>query len=226
MTRTLACLHAHHSNIPLVEAGFASHAVELVHYVDPGFDRRKSDPGFSSAAIRHQVADRLGWIAGSGADGVLVTCTLFAAYLPPEADSSTETPVITIDAPFFAELCGERTPLTLVFTNPATVQGTMERLAAEAEARGLPAPAAEAVLLPDTFPLLMQGRADAYRAAVRDGLERLLRSQPDRSVCAAQLSMAPAAELVNAAAGEPVVRQPLAAVVRETADRLGLAALR
>ena len=55
---TIACFHAHHSNISLIEQALTSYNIELIHYVDPGLDRLKHDEDFNNdlfgkKSIRH-----------------------------------------------------------------------------------------------------------------------------------------------------------------------------
>lgn len=74
---TIACFHAHHSNIRLIEQALTSYNIELVHYVDPGLDRLKHDEYFDSALVREKVNQTLQWMSRCHADAILVTCTLF-----------------------------------------------------------------------------------------------------------------------------------------------------
>ena len=71
---------------------------------------------------------QLEWMAASGLDAILITCTNYIAMLPDEP-LDLPLPVIKIDEPFFAYLCQQESPHLLLFTNPATVEGTMRRFA-------------------------------------------------------------------------------------------------
>ena len=123
----LGCLHMHHSNIPYIDGIVAPDRVELLHFVDPGLMRRiGSDPNFSTDQAEQQVRRQLAWMADCGLDAILITCTNYIAMLPDEPLDMV-IPLIKIDEPFFADLLRQPSPHLLLFTNPATVEGTMRR---------------------------------------------------------------------------------------------------
>lgn len=218
MTVTIGCYHAHHSNIDIIQQALAPYDVELLHFVDPGLDRRKTDPLFSLEKSRHKIKETLDWVAASRVDAILVTCTFFTAYMPEELDYGI--PVIKIDDPLFDSICESERPPLLVFTNPATVQGTLDRLIRHAMRRGKQLDL-QSHTLENTFDLLMQGKKAAYAALVAEGLSRLTEEQSDREVWAAQLSMVQAAEEAERA-NEVRVGNPLKALVEHLAERLQL----
>src|SRR5918997_4664832 len=123
----LGCLHMHHSNIPYIDGIVVSEDVELLHFVDPGLMRRiGSDAGFRSDRAEAQVRGQLDWMAACGLDAILITCTNYIAMLPDEP-LDLMMPLVKIDEPFFAYLMEQDSPHLLLFTNPATVEGTMRR---------------------------------------------------------------------------------------------------
>lgn len=202
---TIACFHAHYSNIALIEEALSAYDVELVHYVDPGLDRIKNDADFTENTVRGKVASTLEWIARCHADAILVTCTLFATVLEQETLPAS-IPVIGIDDPLLSMMQHQPEPYLLVFTNPATVQGTMDRflrhLQPEEEHHAANhALQAKSVLLPGTFELIMRGDRDGYAAAVQAGLLQHAERYPGWTLIAAQLSMAPAAAHIAAVSG-------------------------
>src|SRR5215218_4423795 len=161
----LGCLHMHHSNIPYIDGIVAPDRVELLHFVDPGLMRRiGSDPNFSTDQAEQQVRQQLDWMAGCGLDAILITCTNYIAMLPDEP-LDLAIPVIKIDEPFFADLLRQPSPHLLLFTNPATVEGTMRRFHSFA---GLAGPQAhvETDVMPGTFELVMAGKTEDYATAV------------------------------------------------------------
>lgn len=200
---TIGCFHAHYSNIALIEEALAPYDVELVHYVDPGLDRLKHDADFSDVVIHEKVAQTLHWIAECHADAILVTCTLFATVLEQEA-TQVPVPVIGIDDPLLQEMRRVPGEYIIVFTNPATVEGTMARvneaLQQEDESGQLyvaNVSKTEAVCIPGTFELIMRGDQQGYLEAVREGLQQIAEQHPGKRLVAAQLSMAPAAAQVT-----------------------------
>lgn len=199
MKKTIGCLHAHYSNIEHIENALDAYDTELIHYVDPGFDRRIGDASFSGDVAERKVAESLDWIVKSGVDAVLITCTFFAAAYREEVHPFP-VPVIRINDPLFLDICRLDSPFIFVFTNPATVEGTMNQFARYSRKAGKDTNA-EARLLPDVFELIMRGEKEAYLDAVSKGLMQMAEANPAHRVIAAQLSMAPAARLSEAASG-------------------------
>ncbi|WP_308639670.1 hypothetical protein [Paenibacillus silvisoli] len=190
--KKIGCFHAHYSNIEHIERALSDFNVELIHFVDPGLDRRKHDERFTLEQAERKVEETLAWIADSNIDAVLVTCTFFTALLNEERHRCP-VPIVKIDEPLFRDLASQNKPVLFVFTNPATVDGTMKQFASYAELNGARL-RAEAAVLPGTFELIMQGRKEAYTDKVATGLMRLADEHPDMSIVAAQLSMVPAAQ--------------------------------
>ena len=145
---------------------------------------------------------QLEWMAACGLDAILITCTNYIAMLPDEPLDLT-IPVIKIDEPFFAYLLGQPSPHLLLFTNPATVEGTMRRLRDYASQAGQEAEI-EVEIIPGTFELVMQGRTEEYAAAVAGRLGELARSGTYGSISVGQLSMANAAQQVASETGFPI----------------------
>jgi hypothetical protein len=101
-----------------------------------------------------------------------------------------------MDEPFFEYLCREEQPHILLFTNPATVEGTMRRLQEYAQARGKQ-PQVEAQVIKHAFELIMQGKKEQYHIAVSAYIRDLLETQQGRSISVAQLSMVEAVREVQ-----------------------------
>ncbi|KRF08092.1 hypothetical protein ASG89_16815 [Paenibacillus sp. Soil766] len=188
----IGCFHAHYSNIEHIENALRSLGVELIHYVDPGLDRIKKDADFTTEMAQKKVLDTLNWIAKSHVDAILITCTFFTAIYD-ENVHRFPIPVIKIDDPLFEEICQLDQPTIIAFTNPSTVQGTMNQLAAYATTKGKVLDATPA-LLENTFDLIMQGKKNEYIEAVTQGLIEVIEANPTKRVIAAQLSMVPAAQ--------------------------------
>ncbi len=199
----LGCLHMHHSNIAYIDGIVDLERVELLHFVDPGLMRRiGADAGFDSDRAGQQVRRQLDWMAACGLDAILITCTNYIAMLPEEPLGLT-IPVIKIDEPFFAHLLRQPSPHLLLFTNPATVEGTMRRLHDHARQTGQ-RPDIEVEIIPGTFDLVMAGRTEEYAAAISSRLRDLAHSGRYRSISVGQLSMADSAQRVAAETGVPV----------------------
>ncbi|MFC5472141.1 aspartate/glutamate racemase family protein [Cohnella suwonensis] len=222
----IGCLHAHHSNIGYIEQALAarSDGIELTHYVDPGLvGRLSSDASYTADEGRKKVAEQLEWIAEGGADAILITCTNYAALLP-EDRSGVAIPIVTIDEPFFGEVCRRKGRQLLLFTNPATVEGTMVRLREYAKMAGL-CPDVEARLIPGTFELIMQGKKEEYEQALTGYIRDLSNDVEDGSciLSVAQLSMVGAARALGeerAASGASAIGNPLDPLAAHVEERI------
>ncbi|MEW9699499.1 hypothetical protein [Paenibacillus sp. SI8] len=220
MKKRIGCLHAHYSNIAYMEQAFASYEAELLHFVDPGLvSRVGSDEAFSLEDAQQKVNDQIAWIASCHVDAILVTCTNYVALLQEEKLSTT-VPIIKIDEPFFQAICAREQPQILLFTNTATVEGTLERLHAYAEACGK-SPVVDVRIIEHTFELIMQGKKEEYLRALTAYMHHLLSSQPDKEIAVAQLSMAEAARCIEEETGSSIVN-PLETLMLHIEDNLEL----
>lgn len=186
----IGCLHAHYSNIEYIENAMASDELEFVHFVDPGLmSRIASDSSFDDAKAKNKVIEQIEWISHANVDAILITCTTYIALLEEEHLHSS-IPIIKIDEPFFHSVCKISEPQILLFTNPATVEGTMRRLYDFASAHGKPIGHIDARVIDNTFELLMQGKKEQYAIEVSTYVKKLLASEKDKKKSVAQLSMA------------------------------------
>ncbi|CAI6086359.1 hypothetical protein [Cohnella sp. JJ-181] len=221
---TVACLHAHESNIAYIDRLRVPDGLSWAHYVDPGLIARMgADESFTAGQAEAHVVRQLEWMANAGADAILITCTNYIALLEEER-LAVKRPILKIDEPYFAEICRRAGPQALLFTNPATVEGTMSRLYAYAERGGYARPQIETVVLPEAFDLVMRGEKEAYHDAVQGELNRLLNADPARPVSVAQLSMVDAALRTERDRGAPIGHplRPLEGAISELVRALGL----
>ena len=207
----IGCLHAHYSNVEYIERAFSSHETELLHFVDPALVYRiSSDETFRVQDANRKVKEQIEWIAQARVDAILITCTNYIAILQEDL-LSVDVPIIKIDEPFFGVLCDADRPQILLFTNPATVEGTMKRLNDYARAIGKQ-PRAEARVIPDLFALIMQGKKEMHDSRLSDYIRELLATEPGKGIAVAQLSMAEAARRVREETGAGI-GNPLAPLV-------------
>ncbi|MEY9971098.1 Lhr-like helicase [Lysinibacillus sp. RC46] len=187
MRKKLGCLHAHHSNIEYIEQAFQNiENVELVHFVDPGLILQVSK---GADRLVFKVKEQLKWMESCDMDAILITCTNYIALLEKE-QLELSIPIIKIDEPFFETVCEEKQPQMILFTNPETVEGTMNRLQQYAEQHEKTVDVV-AKVIDNTFELIMQGKKEAYNNAIRQTLHHLAEEQ--RQILVAQLSMVEAA---------------------------------
>lgn len=207
----IGCLHAHHSNIAYIEQAVGA-KVELIHFVDPGLmNRISNDKDFDLEKAKHKVIEQIEWMAKSGVDAILITCTNYIALLEEE-HLETSIPIIKIDEPFFSHLCKITQPQILLFTNPATVEGTMNRLKQFASWQNQLVPDIEARVIENSFKLLMQGDKEKYSDGIADYLRAHFELNPDTKISVAQLSMVEAAERITQEV-QVTIGNPLAPLV-------------
>jgi glutamate racemase len=193
MKMRIGCLHAHYSNIAYIQNAIASNNLELVHFVDPGLmSRIASDKSFDLIQAQNKVIEQMEWIAQSNVDVILITCTNYIALLE-EDRLKTSIPIIKIDEPFFDYVCNITEPQILLFTNPATVEGTMKRLNEYANAHEKPLNNFEVHVIEHTFELIMKGEIEQYEKEVSSCIRNLLTSDESKLISVVQLSMVEAA---------------------------------
>jgi hypothetical protein len=187
LRKKLGCLHAHHSNIEYIEQAFQNfEKVELVHFVDPGLIQQVPK---GTGGLAFKVKEQLEWMESCNMDAILITCTNYIALLEEE-QLELSIPIIKIDEPFFETICEEKQPQTILFTNPETVEGTMNRLQQYALLHDK-AINTEVKVIDNTFELIMQGKKDAYNNAIIQTLHDVAGEQ--RHISVSQLSMVEAA---------------------------------
>jgi hypothetical protein len=196
LKKRIGCLHAHYSNIDYMEQAFSDYEVELLHFVDPALVYRvASDGDFSLLDAQQKVIQQMEWIAQSNVDAILITCTNYIALLQ-EDQLSTAVPIIKIDEPFFNDICKEEQPQIVLFTNPATVEGTMKRLYECAHSFGK-SPQVEVQVIEHTFELIMEGKKEEYLHVLLAYIRGLLESEKNKTISVAQLSMVEAARQIQ-----------------------------
>jgi aspartate/glutamate racemase len=189
MKKRIACLHAHYSNIDYIQNALSSYELELVHFVDPGLmSRITSDKSFDEVQAKNKVIEQIEWISQANVEAILITCTNYIALLE-ENRLHTSIPIIKIDEPFFSSVCNIAEPQVLLFTNPATVEGTMRRLNEFASTHDKSISNIEARVIENTFELIMQGKKEQYVEEVSKYIEGILASEKSKKISVAQLSM-------------------------------------
>ena len=219
--KRIGCLHAHHGNIGYLDELLSGYEADASHFVDPALVRRIGvDPDFSAARARQRVRDQLVWIAESGVDGIVVTCTAYSAAMPPESEIGLSIPIVTIDEPFLAAVSRAGGPQTILFTNPGTVAGTMGRLAAYTETVPV-ALDATSELIPDAFDLFMAGRQAEHDDLLAVRLAERIERVSSGTLFAGQLSMSAATRRAGAETGKALI-SPLDTLEAAIVGRVGL----
>lgn len=215
----LGCLHAHYSNIEYIENALSPYNIELIHFVDPALMYRvASDGNFKESDAQNKVKEQIEWIAESNVDAILITCTNYIAILR-EDQLSISVPIIKIDEPFFDYICNMQQPQIILFTNPATVEGTVERLKYFADNLQKSIDL-EIIVINNTFELLMQGLKEEYNQAISKFLNQIIKDEK-KVVSVAQLSMVDASQQVENQTAKTIIN-PLNTLVTFISNQLKL----
>lgn len=218
LKKRLGCLHAHYSNIEYIENALSSYELELIHFVDPALMYRvTSDENFKLADAQNKVKEQIEWIAQSSVDAILITCTNYIAILQEE-QLSISVPIIKIDEPYFECISNIQQPQTILFTNPATVNGTIERLNHYADIHQKTIDI-EVIVMNNTFELIMKGLKDEYNQEISEFLKAIITE--DKIISVAQLSMVDAAKEVEYMSTKQIIN-PLDPLVASIVTQLKL----
>lgn len=219
MRKRLGCLHAHYSNIEYMDNAFSAYNLELIHFIEPGLMyRAASDENFQESDAQRKVNEQIEWMAQCGVDAILITCTNYIAFLK-EDQLSTAVPIIKMDEPYFDSISKIDQPQVILFSNPATVKGTMERLRqyTDHQQKCLDI---EVMVINETFDLIMRGLKDEYNQKVSESLHQVIKDN-DKAVSVAQLSMVDAAYQVEEETSKKIL-PPLYALIPFIVNQLEL----
>ncbi|EJR29941.1 hypothetical protein III_05710 [Bacillus mycoides] len=219
MRKRLGCLHAHYSNIEYIENALSPFNIELIHFVDPALMYRvTSNENFQESDAQFKVKEQIEWIAQCNVDAILITCTNYIAILQ-EDQLSISVPIIKIDEPFFDYICNIQQPQTILFTNPATVEGTVERLKHHANNHQKSLDL-EVIVINSTFELLMQGLKEEYNQEIAKFLNQIIKDEK-KVISVAQLSMVDASQQVEYKTSKTIIN-PLISLVSYIVNQLKL----
>ncbi|CAM4221874.1 hypothetical protein ACUXG3_004441 [Bacillus thuringiensis] len=219
MRKRLGCLHAHYSNIEYIENAFSLFNIELIHFVDPALMYRVTlNENFQESDAQFKVKEQIEWIAQCNVDAILITCTNYIAILQ-EDQLSISVPIIKIDEPFFDYLCNIQQPQTILFTNPATVEGTVERLKHHANNHQKSLDL-EVIVINSTFELIMQGLKEEYDQEIAKFLNQIIKDTK-KVISVAQLSMVDASQQVEYKTSKTIIN-PLITLVSYIVNQLKL----
>ncbi|HFU4564120.1 hypothetical protein P4L07_27140 [Bacillus cereus] len=219
LRKRLGCLHAHYSNIEYIENAFSLFNIELIHFVDPALMYRVTlNENFQESDAQFKVKEQIEWIAQCNVDAILITCTNYIAILQ-EDQLSISVPIIKIDEPFFDYLCNIQQPQTILFTNPATVEGTVERLKHHANNHQKSLDL-EVIVINSTFELIMQGLKEEYDQEIAKFLNQIIKDTK-KVISVAQLSMVDASQQVEYKTSKTIIN-PLITLVSYIVNQLKL----
>ncbi|MFC0470313.1 hypothetical protein ACFFHM_07160 [Halalkalibacter kiskunsagensis] len=219
LRKRLGCLHAHYSNIEYIENALSPFNIELIHFVDPALMYRVTlDENYQESDAQNKAKEQIEWIAQCNVDAILITCTNYIAIFQ-EDQLSISVPIIKIDEPFFEFICDIQQPQTILFTNPATVEGTVERLKhyANNHQKFLDI---EIIVINNTFELIMQGLKEEYNQEISKFLNQIIKDEK-KVISVAQLSMVDASQQVEYKTSKTIIN-PLSTLVSSIVTQLEL----
>lgn len=120
------------------------------------------------------MKEQMEWMVECNVDAILITCTNYITFLNEE-QLSLSMPIIKIDEPFFELVCQVQRPQVMLFTNPATVEGTMKRL--NVHSRNYGGVDVEIIIIENAFELIMKGLNDTYNQEI---VNRLLQFNEEK----------------------------------------------
>ncbi|MFJ9107220.1 aspartate/glutamate racemase family protein [Streptomyces sp. NPDC102283] len=166
------------------------------------------EDGPLSPALVDRMARLIGHALAGGADGVLLTCSLYGSVAEAV---ETPVPLLAPDAAAFEQalaLSEGRGRVLVLASFEAAMRDSLKRFSVVAAAAG-PATEPVGVVAPDAFDAARQGDLSTLRDALRDAC--LPHVTDADTVLLAQFSLAPAAAFLSTALGVPVVSGPHAA---------------
>ena len=200
----IALIHALADSVAPIRAAFAAEWPEpvLANLLDDSLSRDRAADGELTPAMVSRFIALARYAAGSGADGILFTCSGFGPAIEAAAAAVAPLPVLKPNEAMIEELAGYRR-LGLVASFAPTLASMAQEIP---EAIALHTALAEGAL-----PALAAGREEEHdRLAVAAALR--LAAEGVEAIALAQFSLARAAPRVAAATGLPVLTTPGSAV--------------
>lgn len=217
----IALIHALRHSPPPIEAAFARAWPEavLMNLLDDSLSADLAREGALTPGMTERFLTLSRYAAGTGADGILFTCSAFGPCIEAVAHERGPMPVLKPNEAMIEEAVAEARRLAAPGTRPrigllATFQQTLETMPPEFpdDVTVVPQHAAGALAALDRGDVAEHDRLAAEAARALAGCE---------VVALAQFSLARAAPLVEAATGRPVFTTPDSAVrkLRRLLDR-------
>ncbi len=212
MTKRVVLIHAVPLAIqPILDAfrdGWPE--AEVSNLLDDGLTGALSREGGVTPPIVRRICDLATYAAGTGADGILFTCSAFTPAMDVTRQLVT-IPVLKPDEAMLVTALETGRRIGVVATLPATAPAQAAQLQAAAAERGKPIQV-ETVAVPQAMKALDDGDAATHDRLVAEAAERL--APLVDVICLAQFSMARARPVVKEKVGVPILTSPSAAVAR------------
>ncbi|MCX7932122.1 MAG: aspartate/glutamate racemase family protein [Rhodovarius sp.] len=202
----IALIHAlKHSPAP-TEAAFAALWPEArqMHLLDTSLSADLAEAGGITPAMTERFLTLARYAAGTGARGILFTCSAFGPCIEACAAELAPLPVLKPNEAMIAEVAAKHRRVGLLATFPGTLASMPAEFPPEVE----------------VVPMLAEGALAALDAGAAAEHDRLVEEAARRlapqveAIALAQFSIAHCADRVAAATGLPVYTTPASAVAR------------
>lgn len=183
---------------------------EVSNLLDDGLTGALSREGGLTPPIVQRICDLATYAAGTGADGILFTCSAFTPAMDVARQRVT-IPVLKPDEAMIATALEAGSRIGVVATLPATAPTQAAQLYAAAAEQGKTIQVMTAAV-PEALKALNAGDTASHDRLIAEAAEDL--APGVEVLCLAQFSMARARPLVKEKVGLPVLTSPSAAVAR------------
>jgi len=206
----VALIGATASAIPPATAAFSSGFPEATiwNLLDDRLIVEALDAGGLTPSLRGRMSNLIRHAIDAGADGVLLTCSMYGPVAHELAESA-EVPVLASDdAAFNAIVAESYRDVALVSSRPVPLADARERLDTFLAAAGVRLSVTD-ILAAEALGPSSSGDADALASALASAISEACPA-PD-AVLLAQYSLAPAASRLSELVNRPVVAGPIRA---------------
>lgn len=207
----MLCLHASQANTAVIDNALKHLPININHHVDEELIHMIRQ-GKSQEILRLRVLEQLHGLIDQQPDFILITCTNYIVLLE-DISFECHIPVLKIDEVLFKQLDDIQEPLKIVFTNEATIQGTMGRLQRFCQKEH----EIEIIFIEEVFKWYLAGDLVSHNQKVLDTLLTL--DAASHTIAVAQLSLGYAAEMYNHSANKKVI-SPLGALEQYIAQEI------
>ncbi|ALS38362.1 hypothetical protein ABID30_002336 [Enterococcus rotai] len=153
--KKILCIHAHFSNIPYLTQLFQDKpTIVLEHYVIPDFLEQ-----ITTKSLIHFIEEK----TTEAVIGILITCTMYSNLVKPNVIN--HVPVMRVEDPLVAHIVTNPHKKKLVFSNPKTVDQTVNKIETLYNEKSL-ALDYEVFIVPNAFDLILTNQKTAYQKAL------------------------------------------------------------
>ncbi|MBC5764597.1 aspartate/glutamate racemase family protein [Ramlibacter albus] len=215
MPARIALIHATPLSMAPIQSAFERHwpQARRMNLLDDSLSVDRADAGALTPAMTQRFIDLARYVAGTGCDGILFTCSAFGPAIEA-AGKACGLPTLKPNEAMFEQALarssdGRTVRLGLVATFQASIGSMSEELHAMAKQRGIEVDL-QSAFVPEAMHDLAQGRTADHHRKVAEAATKLNGCD---AIMLAQFSMADAVQQVQAKVAPPVFTSPDCAVL-------------